>query len=344
MLAPARASLALALAALSAFACGGGGDGPGAEPGDDPDAAQLPTPSQGDGQAARGNDAGATGGADAGGGADDAGPDDASADAADGGADAAPPGTTRPVFTYNVCGADDGCKVANPIAAVLEQVERLRPAAFVLQELCEGQANALSSALRARNLPYAQRFRNASSKFVNLGCGGPEGWGNAVFHAGARLGEVVEGEFAAQGPLLSRAQNRGYVCVRVPSPAFWACSTHIDVAAEQQKAQIDELARVARSLTTRGGPRVPVVVGGDFNVAPGSDRLDGMFATSYARGAGALLERDVRADRTFAPAAATHGAQKIDYLFRTPDVDATGGSVLAATSDHRLVVNTLVFR
>lgn len=178
--------------------------------------------------------------------------------------------------------------------ASLDHVVADHPTAFLLQEVCEGQANEISRELRARGLHYVERFHNASSKKWNLGCGGLEGWGNVVFHVGDRLGEVKEGTFAAQDGWLTRAQNRGYVCVHVPSPSFWACSTHIDVKPEPQKGQLDELARIADGLAhPSGGGSVPVVIGGDFNVKPESAALDGVFAGSYARGRGHLVELDV---------------------------------------------------
>ena len=245
-------------------------------------------------------------------------------------------------FTYNICGGDPKCKVADPTAAVVDNVVQHRPVAFALQEVCSGQADRISRELRKRNLPYVQRFQNAASKAVNLGCGGLEGWGNAVFHVGDRLGEVVEDRFEEQqGNFITRVQNRGYVCVHVPRPDFWACSTHIDVQADKQAAQIDELERVGAGLTKRGGAKVPVVVAGDFNVVPDSSRIDAMFASSYARGSGSFVEDDVRTDRT--ATAPTHGSKKIDYVFRTPDVEVSSSTVVNATSDHRLVLQRLRF-
>lgn len=250
-------------------------------------------------------------------------------------------GTPATVFTYNICGADPKCKVSDPTAAVLEHVVKDRPAAFFLQEVCEGQANAISRALRDKGLRYVQRFQNAASKKWNLGCGGFQGWGNVVFHVGDRLGEVKEGTFAAQDGWLTRAQNRGYVCVHVPTPDFWACTTHVDVKAEPQRAQLDEIARIVDGLA-QGGGGTPVVVGGDFNVKPDEAALDGFYAPTYARGQGKLVEFDVKTDRTFAPAAASDGVHKIDYVFTTPDVTTTSSVVQNATSDHRVVRRDLV--
>jgi endonuclease/exonuclease/phosphatase family metal-dependent hydrolase len=240
-------------------------------------------------------------------------------------------------FTYNICGADSKCQVADPTKAVIDNVIKYHPTAFALQEVCQGQADTISRELRARNIPYVQRFQNAASHAWNVGCGGLQGWGNALFHIGGHLGEVDERSYESQGNYFTRAQNRGYVCVRVPKPEFWACSTHIDTAADQQKPQIDELSAVAEGLARRGGKRVPVIVGGDFNIEPSSERIDSMFAPEYARGKGGFLERDIQASRTNDPAGATHGRDKIDYVFYSQDLEATGGAVVPATSDHRLL-------
>lgn len=246
-------------------------------------------------------------------------------------------------FTYNICGGDSNCKVADPVKAIVDNVVAHKPVAFALQEVCSNQANQLSRELRARGLHYVQRFQNAAPLGFNVGCGGLNGWGNAVFHVGEQLGQVEANAYRAQGGI-TRPQNRNYVCVRVPNPSFWACSTHIDLDARLQKSQLEELSGVVSRLTSVGGKDVPVLLGGDFNVSPSSTSLDPLFATSYQGGRGRLLEADILPDRTFGAEDATHGTSKIDFIFRTPNVQVTSSRVVNATSDHRLLLNSVVFK
>ena len=52
-------------------------------------------------------------------------------------------------FTFNLAGADENWQKGDKVKAVVEAVEKYRPTAFALQEVCGTQANAISRALRS---------------------------------------------------------------------------------------------------------------------------------------------------------------------------------------------------
>ena len=263
------------------------------------------------------------------------------------------------ILTFNLCGSvtSDYCREPH-LPALADFIASHRPTAFALQEVCGYQANELSRMLRNRGLEYVQRYRNLSVNGVAPFCGSSlgdriKGEGIALFHAGTTLGEIREGNFET----LSCAdylpefpgcalQPRGYVCAKVPQAQLWACATHIEVKEHVQKAQIDELARVAQELnaSTNDDKRIPVVVAGDFNVEPAENRISAMFdQASYTRGSGSFFEPDVRSDRTFAAAAATQGNRKIDYVFHSANVSVVTSAVFqGVNSDHRMLFNELL--
>ncbi len=277
-------------------------------------------------------------------------------------------------FTFNMCGAKNNEYCKRPhVSPIVDFVVAHRPTAFALQEVCGHQADEISRALRERGLDYVQRYRNMAALpgGVAPNCGyehAGQGEGIALFHVGTTLGEVREGNFATLScadylPVeypLCRLQPRGYVCVKVPQVQVWACSTHIEVKEHVQKAQIAELAEVTQELNAPAEDehRVPLVLGGDFNVNPDDDKLNAMFdRATYARGEGTSFEHDVStevdstgAHRVFPEAAATQGSNKYDYIFHSATVSVeeslvvppVGWSVPEMNSDHRLLENHLL--
>jgi hypothetical protein len=268
-------------------------------------------------------------------------------------------------LTFNICGSSGSeyCQ-GDPIPALVDFILKHRPTAFALQEVCGYQADQISRMLRDRGLDYVQRYMNLSLGGVSF-CGDSpsdrlKGEGVALFHAGTGLGAVREGRFETH----LRTRQRGYVCVKVPQPEFWACATHIELPPPDapiaiQKAQVEQLAEVAQDLTVEiwpvDGKRVPVVVGGDFNAHPSDPSLDPLFdKATYVGGSGGFFENDVhnglvrrpdgtvRFERTFDDAAKTQGDNKLDYVFHSgnPFTWTVKSTVYpGVNSDHRMLFN-----
>jgi endonuclease/exonuclease/phosphatase family metal-dependent hydrolase len=295
-----------------------------------------------------------------------------------------PPAGSIPAsfLTFNICGSSrsEYCQ-GDPVDELVKYIEKNKPTAFALQEVCGSQANKISKKLRELGLDYVQRYRNLSRsigpvRFAFL-CDKPSmGEGIALFHAGTTLGEVQEGEFKVLAGGRFNRRPRGYVCVKVVQPEFWACTTHIEVIrGRAQRAQIKQLAGIAEQLNTpdSNGRRTPVIVGGDFNVTPMPrfglrykhlaqvvlpySSLNPMLDSDrYDHGTGQLLEFDIPSDRYVRKIKATHGDEKLDYIFHSEDVFVDSSEVFPAvdadyehdypdwpdwSSDHRILFNKL---
>ncbi|MEJ2613170.1 MAG: endonuclease/exonuclease/phosphatase family protein [Candidatus Thiodiazotropha sp.] len=291
-------------------------------------------------------------------------------------------------LTANICGSSrsEYCK-GDPLPALVKYIKEHKPTAFALQEVCGCQANELSRMLRKQGLDYVQRYKNLTPGGVALNCE-EDAWlgeGIALFHAGDTLGDIQEGIYKELVNIIhwdvkwprihgSIKRPRGYVCVKVPQPEFWACATHIEVKpGKAQRSQIEEIAEIAEGLNApdANGDRIPVVVGGDFNVPPmpmrplvfrgGLFSIPGLLPFSplnpmldgdrYDFGTGELLEFDIPSDRFVRRIKATHGDDKLDYIFHSEDIYVNFSEVFPAVdadyptdypdwaSDHRFLFN-----
>ena len=279
-------------------------------------------------------------------------------------------------LTFNICGSSHSSYCEDDsLPALLKYIEEHKPTAFALQEVCGSQANELSRLLREQGLDYVQRYQNLSFKGIAFNCENKFiGEGIALFHAGTTLGKIKEGTYKELAKVWRAKRKRGYICAKVPQPEFWACTTHIEVIrGKAQRAQIKEIAAIAEELNApdSNGDHIPVVVGGDFNVPPvplgpvhhsrqwyptrrmlAFSPLNPMLDSDrYDFGTGELLEFDIPSDRFVRDIKATHGEEKLDYIFHSEDIYVNFSEVFPAVdteypgdypawaSDHRLLFN-----
>jgi len=265
---------------------------------------------------------------------------------------AAPSEPPLRAITWNVCGAACAWGDEQPLAAQAAHAVRAYNADILfLQEACAPQFAAVRAALPGYTGTFKAQLRSGR-------CGGSNKHGIAVFVRGtatnARWWNIggTEGLTGTTYFLLAvdgrTAAGRRYtaatVHLRVKCDAEYdyddcAPLTH-EARTEQAEAITDELDPLVRA-------GVPVVIGGDFNMLPGSSPMS-MFYGPTAGGTGLFVEADGGLGRT-GESTVCDGEQKIDFVFYSrPNFGFVDGDAANCAddpvSDHKLLRATATWR
>lgn len=212
---------------------------------------------------------------------------------------------TFDLFQFNMAGHTKEDGTWGPADDIEASLESNGTDAASINEMCRNQFEKLAGELGARwtgrfvVTAFAHEYNDNQTRLCSPGVDGAEhDFGNAIFVRSA----VVDGSLirhALPNPEPSK-ENRKIVCVTAVEGATFPrkirfCSTHIanhtawspDSHPKQQE-QIDEVRSLVNGFT------LPVVLMGDFNEAPISDKLDGIYDQSkYGGGAsGRFVETD----------------------------------------------------
>lgn len=219
-----------------------------------------------------------------------------------------------------------------------------------LNEICQNQYEALMSRLPAEwHGEFAQTVDDANySGLCNDG-------GNMAEHdygiAVLIRGDVVAGSRYVQDlPHPSRDANgnvveqRKLLC-KTAQAAVWVhtCTTHIDNEWPEntQVYKDDQIRTVKEYVEPLANDGKRVVLMGDFNVLPSSEKLDRMYHTTlFGGGAHGIFEEVDEGSPPCRCGAATHDRGKIDYTWvNNRDWDVLDGSVHNAitASDHHIL-------
>jgi endonuclease/exonuclease/phosphatase family metal-dependent hydrolase len=245
------------------------------------------------------------------------------------------PARTRPdgirLVQFNMCGYacnHDQLDVSGAVGALVGY----RPEAASLNEVCRGQLGAVVAGLRRAGWAMHARFLVTAP----AACGGDD-YGIAVLTR-SRVVDTDTLTYREQSP--GTLERRGLLCAQAAlgGRPTRVCSTHLVSAGEDRSANIrrGQLAAAAR-LT--GSYRLPVVLMGDFNMAPDDPAMAALYTSAHAGASGAsgaFDEVDQGRDLCRCGVATHSSGAKLDYVFVTAhDFAVRGASVVdSASSDH----------
>ncbi|MGW7483718.1 endonuclease/exonuclease/phosphatase family protein [Nonomuraea muscovyensis] len=270
----------------------------------------------------------------------------------------------RPRFiTHNICGAAKQCPPVDRKAfqaAMVSAIDHWDADLVFLQEVCYGQWTLLRDHLNTRT--DGPRYDSVwGATRTSSGCldwGSDQRFGLATFAKGTfeegTRTVVPLPEDESDGAI----ENRILLCGRVPVTGrpVRACNTHIAPETGQGGPQVDKVAEVTRSYAAEGDP---VVLGGDFNLAPTDSILNALYDHNGGKGVFQEVDEsdtayfgptcDQSADRcrsgepTAVPTCATdlETPVKIDYIFLSyywfTNVRGDAAACADTVSDHRLL-------
>lgn len=242
--------------------------------------------------------------------------------------------------TWNVCGR--ACDMTtNKIGTIGYYIASvIRPQVVILNEVCNGQFEALKANLVSRGYAMDGYFGQASVDWwADAACtyGLPSGqsgrYGNAV---------LTRGAFSSyNNTLLTRTgdqEQRGYLCMTTMiARSTRVCGTHLATGTGSEYDRywgINQIANYHANL----GASAPIISGGDFNTTPGQTDIAQMyFSPGYS------TEVD-RADNEI-----TRDTRKIDYVFhRHSTLRGSTGAVVTPTGpypgafDHRILYGNII--
>jgi endonuclease/exonuclease/phosphatase family metal-dependent hydrolase len=252
------------------------------------------------------------------------------------------PAQTRPdgirLVQFNMCGqaCNDGHHLA---AGAVDALADYRPDAVSLNEVCRGQLGAVVSGLRSRGWAMDARFLVTAPR----ACDGGD-YGIAVLTR-SRVVDTDRLTYREQSP--GTVERRGLLCVQAAlgGRPTRVCSTHLVSAREGRSANIRRGQLVAAARLT-GSYRLPVVLMGDFNMAPDDPGMTALYAADHAGSSGAFDEVDQGRDVCRCGASTHSSGTKLDYVFVTArDFTARGASVVySASSDHDVLRGVVTAR
>ncbi|MBL7255558.1 endonuclease/exonuclease/phosphatase family protein [Paractinoplanes lichenicola] len=255
------------------------------------------------------------------------------------------------VLQANICGAQlyrpecpaQGGDTAGPVPYLLNLIPAKRYDVVTLNEICESQYETLKKQLAERGWRMDGRFAAGitdlkTSMWQGRYCGvaenGARGYGVAVLTSSAITSHTPTDLGRPDGD-----ETRQLLCAdtSLRGRSLRACVTHLSQhgyrAGPQAKA-IAERPEVAQA-------EMAVILGGDFNLTPGSDGLGHLYR--HSGGSGQFREI---ADTTCLWAAspcrggeATQKFEKIDYVFASDChfEDPYARILDSGTSDHRFL-------
>lgn len=182
---------------------------------------------------------------------------------------------------FNMCG--NACDTRMTVVTDLESsINSRSPQPFVvtLNEVCRSQYNKLYADLP----PYYGRFEPT----VLRRCWDNSDYGIAILLRTSSFTDLKGTPLPSPGG----GEPRRMICLRTnvsgASQPLVACVTHIDTGSANIGPQISAVTSRARGYWS--GHKV--LVGGDFNVTPGSSALNPMYSASYSGGTGVFNEAD----------------------------------------------------
>jgi endonuclease/exonuclease/phosphatase family metal-dependent hydrolase len=200
------------------------------------------------------------------------------------------------VAEWNMCGAAcyNGSTTPADIIYFFVAGQNPRPWLVSLNEVCFNSSQLQRLRGFLDDLGYHDNTYAARQPGV-AGCGGAA-FGNVVFALGNRVSASTY-QFPSQD---SSAEKRGVVCnINSGFLGNWqACSTHLDNDSGKQFQQVNELFNVMAL-----GGNMLSIVGGDFNMTPGSSQLN-QWRSAYD---------EIDEVSPFSNTTDSHG--KIDYIW-----------------------------
>jgi endonuclease/exonuclease/phosphatase family metal-dependent hydrolase len=211
---------------------------------------------------------------------------------------------------YNLCGNACNAGGLGVIDELVAWIDRRRPVAATLNEVCENQYERLRAGLGA----YRGFFEPTSR------CRNGSRYGNVILIRSGDASHV--GGWDLPNP--AGDERRRLLCVRadkLSAGPLVVCVTHISNYAGNIAAQVEVVAGHVNRLAVDH----TVLVGGDFNTDPADPRLDPLYRACGGSGTGRFHEADSSGCAVRSPLNQTvhddvinedtYGRHKYDYLF-----------------------------
>ncbi|NGO73068.1 endonuclease/exonuclease/phosphatase family protein [Streptomyces boncukensis] len=255
------------------------------------------------------------------------------------------------IGSFNMAGghSEHGPKGNEAADALVRSVEDRKPAVMLLQEACEKWKDRLQEKLEPEyDLVFHQITGSDGTPATCKGGNSP--FGLAVLYR-TDLEFDKDTKKAHRLTTSGGLERREMLCVKSPSRDIAACTTHLTPGDEdrEKESRFDEAAQASHVLN-RDYAADTVLLGGDMNDTPWSLALGSFYHKDYGA-FGALKAADSPCGNVMSvfrwvegrftlcrSGKATHGDEKIDYLFVSPRVTVTDTFVGEPHhSDHRLL-------
>lgn len=230
--------------------------------------------------------------------------------------DARPTASALTLLQLNICGNACSSGGIEVVAELANTVDRRRPFAVTLNEVCENQFVRL----RADLVAYRGQFDPTGPK-----CRNGARYGNAIFLRTTSL--TVVGSWHL--PAVIFEEDRRLLCVGASSAVI--CVTHLSVDRSNLPGQIDAVTNILSGLSG------PVLLAGDFNSDPADVRMDPLYQRFHEVDAGVRgeLNESVGSDMFNED---TYDRHKFDYIFLSDGSWSSSGADAAdavnGRSDH----------
>jgi endonuclease/exonuclease/phosphatase family metal-dependent hydrolase len=256
--------------------------------------------------------------------------------------DARATGHPQTYLQFNMCGNACHRGGLEVVGDLVSPIQRHRPYAVTLNEVCENQYDRLRV-----NLPgYRSWFDPTGAN-----CRNGARYGNVILAQASEVNLIGSWEL----PNPAGDELRRLLCLDARASdrrPLTICVTHISNESGNIAAQVAAVASILSGLRLTG----PVLLGGDFNTDPGDARMNPLYSTCYTLGAGTFREVDssgcehrsginvkVGSDVINED---TYAGRKFDYLFLSDGqwsaVEAD--AMVLAPSDHDSLWATATLR
>jgi len=192
--------------------------------------------------------------------------------------DARATGHPQTYLQFNMCGNACHRGGLEVVGDLVSPIQRHRPDAVTLNEVCENQYDRLRV-----NLPgYRSWFDPTGAN-----CRNGARYGNVILAQASEVNLIGSWEL----PNPAGDELRRLLCLDARASdrqLLNICVTHISNESGNIAAQVATVASILSGLRLTG----PVLLGGDFNTDPGDARMNPLYSTCYTLGAGTFREVD----------------------------------------------------
>jgi endonuclease/exonuclease/phosphatase family metal-dependent hydrolase len=191
--------------------------------------------------------------------------------------DARAAGHPQTYLQFNMCGNACHRGRLEVIGDVASSIQRHRPQAVTLNEVCENQYDRLRV-----DLPGYQSWFDPTG----ASCRNGARYGNVILAQASEVNLVGSWEL----PNPAGDERRRLLCLnaQVSDGPLTICVTHISNESGNIAAQVGAVATILSGLRAEG----PLLLGGDFNTDPGDARMNPLYSACYGSGAGTFREAD----------------------------------------------------
>ena len=192
--------------------------------------------------------------------------------------DARATGHHQTYLQFNMCGNACHRGGLEVVGDLVSSIQRHRPDAVTLNEVCENQYDRLRV-----DLPGYRTWFDPTG----ASCRNGARYGNVILALASEVNLIGSWEL----PNPAGDERRRLLCLNALASdgrPLTICVTHISNESGNIAAQVGAVASILSGLRSAG----PLLLGGDFNTDPGDARMNPLYGACYASGAGTFREVD----------------------------------------------------